>query len=388
MSDGHNNSPGRILYVSTKCGFFGGVERYIFDTAEALKRHGFSVSGLFQSPGREPEVFCSVFDQVYRPDDLDAIKYDDFDMAFVHKVDNARLICRIRNKFPTAVFVHDHDYYCLRRHKYFPFCRKNCSLPQSKIYCPVCSCFIERKPDGGLGLIDLREKFVIARQLQKCNEFIVMSDFMQDNLEMNQYRKNAISKLYPIRGLLPKAVPDTTVPPVILCCSQLIKGKGVDQFIKALRHVKSSCQAWIVGTGSAEPELKALAEKYRLTDKIEFKGWVSKPTELLDKATLAVSPARWQEPFGLTGIEAMAAGVPVVGFDVGGITEWLKNGVNGIAVKAGDTVAFAAAIDKLLANPEMAASYGQAGRKMINDLYSEHAFIEGFTHIMEKVKAE
>lgn len=379
---------GRILFATEKCGFFGGVERYIHDTATVLRRNGFSVSGLFCEPARDQDNFCVPFDRIFKPEDLDRIGDDAFDMAFIHKLEDFRLIHQLRKKFPTAVFVHDHDYYCLRRHKYFPFCRINCSLPQNRVYCPVCTLFVERKPDARLGMIDFRKRFLISRQIHQCSRFIVMSDFMQYNLEMNKFQRNAISKLYPVRPPLPQASPAPDSPPVIFFCGQLIKGKGCDLLIKSLNRVKSDFRAWIIGSGSAEPELKSLVSKYHLESRIEFKGWVSDPTELLCKATVAVVPSRWQEPFGLTGIEAMAAGVPVVGFDVGGITEWLKNGVNGIAVKAGDTIAFASAIDKLLANPEMARSYGESGRRLVTDQYSEQAFVDGFSAILNKTKME
>jgi glycosyltransferase involved in cell wall biosynthesis len=379
---------GRILYVSEKCGFFGGVERYIHDTATILRKNGFSVSGLFCEPARDPEIFCAPFEDTLRPEDLENIDANAFDMAFIHKLDDFRLIHQLRNKFPTVVFVHDHDYYCIRKHKYFPFCRANCSLPQNRIYCPVCSCFVERKSNGSLGMIDFRKKFLIARQIRQCSRFIVMSDFMCYNLEMNKFRKNAISKLYPVCLPMPDAKPKQDGPPIIFFCGQLIKGKGVDLLIQALRQVRSDYRAWIIGSGSAKQQLKSLTQKYALEDRIEFKGWVAKPAELMHQATVAVAPVRWQEPFGLTGIEAMAAGLPVVGFEVGGITEWLKNGVNGIAVKAGDTTAFAGAIDKLLANPEMARSYGEAGRRYVTDQYSEQAFVEEFTGILNKIKAE
>ncbi len=379
---------GRILYISEKCGFFGGVERYIFDTAQVLRKNGFSVSGLFLEPARDPEIFCSTFEDTFCPEDLDNIPDDNFDMAFIHKLNDFRLISRIRNKFPTAVFVHDHDYYCLRRHKYFPFCRKNCSLPQSRVYCPICSCFVERKPNGTIGLIDFSSKFLISRQIRKCDRFIVMSDFMRNNLLMNKFPKNAISKLYPVHPVLdePPSKPDG--PPIILFCGQLIKGKGVDLLIRALRDVKSDYQALIVGSGSAENELKALVKKYSLENRVEFKGWCSDPRIILKKAAIAVTPARWQEPFGLTGIEAMSAGIPVVGFNVGGITEWLKNGVNGIVVKAGDVKAFAGAIDKLLKNPEMAAVYGKAGQQQIAARYNEQVFIDGLSAILAKLATE
>jgi glycosyltransferase involved in cell wall biosynthesis len=52
-------------------------------------------------------------------------------------------------------------------------------------------------------------------------------------------------------------------------------------------------------------------------------------TDLLARAGLVVVPSLWPEPFGLVGVEAAAHGVPVVAFDVGGVPEWLIDGVAG-----------------------------------------------------------
>ena len=48
------------------------------------------------------------------------------------------------------------------------------------------------------------------------------------------------------------------------------------------------------------------------------------------RAHLLVIPSLWPEPFGMVGLEAAEFGVPTVAFDVGGICEWLKDGVNGV----------------------------------------------------------
>jgi glycosyltransferase involved in cell wall biosynthesis len=64
---------------------------------------------------------------------------------------------------------------------------------------------------------------------------------------------------------------------------------------------------------------------------VQFTGWLGPDdrTRLLGEADLLVVPSLWPEPFGLIGLEAAACGVPAAAFDVGGIGEWLHDGVNG-----------------------------------------------------------
>src|SRR6185295_1565509 len=68
----------------------------------------------------------------------------------------------------------------------------------------------------------------------------------------------------------------------------------------------------------------------------DFPGWVSgdRYESLLAGSDLLVMPSLWPEPFGLSGPEAGLRGVPVAAFDVGGISDWLKDGVNGYLAPA------------------------------------------------------
>src|SRR5207248_398156 len=64
---------------------------------------------------------------------------------------------------------------------------------------------------------------------------------------------------------------------------------------------------------------------------VSFCGWLSpsQTASLFETADLLVVPSIWPEPLGLIGLEAAAAGVPALAFDVGGIREWLEDNVTG-----------------------------------------------------------
>jgi glycosyltransferase involved in cell wall biosynthesis len=87
-----------------------------------------------------------------------------------------------------------------------------------------------------------------------------------------------------------------------------------------------------------------------------FPGWLdasARAAAIADAAVLAV-PSMWPEPFGLSGLEAAAMGVPSVAFDVGGIPEWLHHRVNGLLVPArGGAAALASALAELLGDARL-----------------------------------
>ncbi len=78
-----------------------------------------------------------------------------------------------------------------------------------------------------------------------------------------------------------------------------------------------------------------------------FTGWQDDSTrfDAVARADLLAMPSLWPEPFGLSGLEAAALGVPAIAFDVGGVRDWLRDGVNGILVGG---------------NPPRAAALGEA----------------------------
>jgi glycosyltransferase involved in cell wall biosynthesis len=136
----------------------------------------------------------------------------------------------------------------------------------------------------------------------------------------------------------------------------------VGVLIRAAREVPSA-EFVICGDGWGMNAMRKLAERMGVADRVVFKGWLSAQDlaqELADASVVAV-PSLWPEPFGLVGIEAFAAGRPVVASTTGGIGDWLDDGVSGLGVKPADTAALAAALNELLADPQRQAVMGAAG---------------------------
>jgi phosphatidylinositol alpha-mannosyltransferase len=84
-------------------------------------------------------------------------------------------------------------------------------------------------------------------------------------------------------------------------------------------------------------------------------------------ATVFCSPAVGQESFGVTLVEAMAAGVPVVATDIPGYREVVRDGVDGLLVRPNDPEALAGAIRRVLSEPELAPRLSAAGRARAPD---------------------
>jgi glycosyltransferase involved in cell wall biosynthesis len=120
---------------------------------------------------------------------------------------------------------------------------------------------------------------------------------------------------------------------------------------------------------AATPELgvlQQLAAELGITDRVQFVGR-RQPNVLCDyysAGDVAVTTP-WYEPFGLTPLEGMACGRPVVGAAVGGIPFTVADGMTGYCVPPRDPEALAARLETLLTRPDLRARMGRAARARV-----------------------
>ncbi len=138
--------------------------------------------------------------------------------------------------------------------------------------------------------------------------------------------------------------------------------KRIPDLLEALSILDSQIHLDIYGDGSERQRLEHLVNRLNLNARVTFHGAVARPHEALAAIDLLVLPSQ-AEGFGLVLIEAMAAGVPVIGTDVPGIRDVITHGQTGILVPVASPARLAEAIQNLLDNPaRQAALVAQALR--------------------------
>jgi glycosyltransferase involved in cell wall biosynthesis len=120
----------------------------------------------------------------------------------------------------------------------------------------------------------------------------------------------------------------------------------------------------LIGDGKERPNLEQQVRQAGLEKNFLFLGSRGDVPELLACCDLFVLPSE-AEAMPNALLEAMAAGLPVVGTRVGGIPEIIRNGVDGLIVPAKDPYALAEAILRILQNPRFAKQLSQAGQEMV-----------------------
>lgn len=168
---------------------------------------------------------------------------------------------------------------------------------------------------------------------------------------------------------------------------RLVAMKGVEFLIRAMALLRAEfpdLRLEIAGTG---PEHRALQEETRrqgLEECVAFLGWRDDLAELLSSWEVYIQSSV-MEPFGLATVEAMAAGLPVVATEVGGLPEIVENGRTGWLVPARDAQALAARIRELLQDPEQRRAMGEAGRESARNHFSVESMTTQIVEVYEEV---
>ena len=125
---------------------------------------------------------------------------------------------------------------------------------------------------------------------------------------------------------------------VIITVARLTKAKGLDILISSLRNMPK-LKLWIIGEGEERKRLEKLIQNTGFIEQVHLLGLLNHyaVAERMKAADLFVMPSR-SEPFGISILEAMDAGLPIVATRVGGIPEFVKK-ENGVLVPPGDPIA-------------------------------------------------
>ncbi len=174
--------------------------------------------------------------------------------------------------------------------------------------------------------------------------------------------------------------------PVLGIIARLSDVKGIDVLIRAMPSVKASFPGvclMIVGQGPQESSLRTLVHQLGLEKNVSFRSIVQSTADILPAFDVFVMPSL-QEGLGLSVMEAMAAGIPVVASNVGGLPDLVKDGQTGFLTPAGDSAALGKRIKGMLGDPTRALNMARAARALIEKEFSSQRMVEGTMKVYEK----
>jgi glycosyltransferase involved in cell wall biosynthesis len=180
----------------------------------------------------------------------------------------------------------------------------------------------------------------------------------------------------------------------LLYAGRLSPDKGVHTAIEAiarLAHQGYMVTLIILGGGSRdyEAELHRLCRRLGVSDRVMFRGRVPRAQmpEVLSQFDVLVFPAIGPESLPRIVQEAMAAGLAVVGTEVGGMSEILVNGVNGLTFTPGDAHELAMRVEQLILDPNLHSQLAKAGQHTVRERFDIRRMLDEIEVYLQRVVA-
>jgi glycosyltransferase involved in cell wall biosynthesis len=221
--------------------------------------------------------------------------------------------------------------------------------------------------------------------LERADLAVSYSSAVDRHLAANGMERRTLVPYFPTMPARPASGHETRRR--VVFAGRIVHPKGIAVLIRAAPRVEA--EFVVCGDGRDLDFMREEARRLGVQERVSFKGWLGAEelaTELAE-ASVVVLPSLWPEPFGLVGIEALAAGRPAVASATGGIGDWLEHGVNGLGVPPGDVDALVDALNELLADPERQRLMGIAGRETVTRRFSEQTHLEALLEGYRQARA-
>jgi glycosyltransferase involved in cell wall biosynthesis len=387
----------RILISNEALSGGGGVETYLSAVIPALRDRGHAVAVLHHNTAAEcgptriapPDVMTiSVVDDGLERAFARAHEWSP-EAVFAHNMQYVDVERRLVRSWPVAKMMHFYVGTCVSGQKAHTFPGVT---PCTRRFGPACAVLYLPRRCGRLrpGVLVSQYRQASAQNglLPEYKNVVVASAYMAAEYARHGFPTRRIHTVPLFATDGPAGVRDANPDGPIVFLGRLTEIKGVERLVRAVagasEQVGRSIPLVVAGEGPELATLKSLARSLKVD--ATFPGWVDpcRRRSLLSEAALLAVPSIWPEPFGLSGLEAAAFGVPAVAFEVGGIPQWLTDNKNGRLVPLHEGAAgLANAIAAILRDPSEHARLSSGARAMA----SRHS-IAGHVDRIEEILRE
>lgn len=213
--------------------------------------------------------------------------------------------------------------------------------------------------------------YPLALYVSRMEKFFLRYYISEPVIAVSESTKNELLRLYPYKNITVSNngidydslnrcfKKDSEKPPVLLYLGRLKKYKRVDHIIRAFAIVKnkiSGAKLLIAGKGDDEERLRGISEGLGLDQSVNFLGFIDDKDKnpVFSRSKIYVIASE-KEGWGISVLEANAAGLPAIGYDVEGLRDSIKDGFSGFLVKNNDIGLFAAKILQVLGDGDLAS---------------------------------
>jgi glycosyltransferase involved in cell wall biosynthesis len=391
----------RVLLVNKHYYLRSGTERYLFNLARLLARHGHAVEAFaMQDPRNAPATYAEAF---VPPLDFQALPVAARPGAALRVLwsrDAARRMARVLDAFQPDVVHALNLYHHLSPSVLPPATRRGVPVVQTlndyKLVCPNYLLYTEGGPctrcrdrrysqavrhrclHGSLAWSALAAVEMTLHKRLRVYErhvarFIAPTHFVRRTAETFGIPPAQLVVLPYF--LFPEDYPEAPVADdgYAAYVGRLVEGKGLPTLLRAMARAPAA-RLLVVGEGPLRPALEREVAARGLTN-VRFTGYLAGDAlrQALAGARFTVLPSEWYEVFGQSLVESLAVGRPAIGARIGGIPEALAEGEDGLLFPPGDAEALAGCIRRLWDDPAEARAMGRRGRARVARAFGPEA---------------
>jgi glycosyltransferase involved in cell wall biosynthesis len=305
----------RVLHLTDRLTDRGGAHRHLLAVVGELARRGHdvhlaagAVDDLAEPLPATVHVVAGLESRTARALTLEGLlRRLRPDVLHVHTVVNpAALECAA--DWGAVFTVQDHRSFCPSRGKWTA-AGEVCATALSPAACQ--GCFADAAYYEQMMALT-RARLAAIRE----STVVVLSEYMRGELVAAGLSAARVHVVPPFVDFPEEPEGGAEHPDCILFVGRLVEAKGPRDAVAAWRESGVALPLVVAGTGPLRAEMEAAGADVR--------GWVPHHAlpALLRRARALLMPSRWQEPFGIAGLEALAFGVPVVAWESGGLREW------------------------------------------------------------------
>jgi len=387
----------RVIHINDKLTISGGVEVYIMQIQELLNGRGIESDWIafhragngFRIESANPSLEWTGALSDLGASPLGRLAASGQAIFHVHSLSEPKLLDALFAIAPVVRTIHEPRIFCPGQGKYWAKTESICTIPCG-VHCLIHAytkrC-CNRHPKRLLRQY-LNTRYELKTASHRYAALLANSRYTQEEAQQVGFLEETMHLLhYPsYPAAEPQYVEDTDCR--IVFSGRLSRTKGLHYLLDAIALVAKECQQVhldVLGSGHDEAAFRSQAEVLGISQQVTFHGWVDSETvgQYIDQATLVAFPSIYPEAFGLSGIEAMMRGKPVVGFDVGGVSDWLRHEETGLLVPVKDTQGFADAVTRILEDDELRLQMGKRAREVALAEFSEEVHMQKLIKIYE-----
>ncbi len=400
----------KILLVNKFHYLKGGSEKYYFELAELLKEHGhevaffsmknekniatgekeYFVEELNLNTGSKLKALDVIYSNANKKKMIEALEEFKPDIVHINNFQrqlSASIIDAIKEKNIPIVFT-AHDVQAI--------CPAITMIDSKNNICELCkkgkyiNC-IKKKCNKGstlksiLGAVEGHYYRLNSIYTKKINHIITPSEFYKRKLVEDGIDENKITVLHNFIKLDDYEV-ETQDKGYALYFGRLSKEKGILNLIKAFSKVKNGV-LYIAGEGPEKENIKKFIKENQLQERVVLLGFLNaeEMKETIRKCKFVVVPSIWYENCPYSIMETLAIGKPVIGANIGGIPELVKNESSGLVYKYDNVEELTKKMILLFENKELIKEYGKNAKKQAKELYGKEKYYNKIYNIYIKL---